>query len=89
MTDPANPWERLTVGTLRSMLTDLVAGGVISNDTIVCSDSDPEGNGLHPLRVAAAFGQLIPGGGMHPDFEDIDTDATTKPVPAICFGVGY
>ena len=79
-------WQRLTVGSLRAMLDDMVKDGDITDDTLIVVDSDPEGNSLHPLRTAAGLGSLEFGpAGRIEDFIDSDI----RPAATLWIGVGY
>ena len=79
-------WERMTVDKLLLWLHESLDAGEITGETLVCFDSDPEGNGMHPMRRSVAFGKLVEASNaMHPEFEDSDE----IPAPAVCFGAGY
>lgn len=66
-------WERLTVGGLKEILAGLEGDGAINDATVIWADSDPEGNGIHPLRQFFSIGKA-------------DDDFRRS---HIAFGVGY
>ncbi len=77
-------WERMTVGRLRRWLDEGIESGALKDEWVVMVDSDPEGNGTHPVRAQFYLGRLIEhGAGVHPDFDQ------GPPATAVLFGVGY
>jgi hypothetical protein len=82
-----NDRGRLTIGVLKVILDELLAFGV-PESAVLCADSDPEGNGFHPLRNSVSFGRLVDGY-VHPEFVDLGEDETESDATAVVFGVGY
>jgi len=79
-------WARMDVGSLLDILNALLAQGDVTRDTLVVVDSDPEGNGMHPIRQAFGLGTLEFGrSGQIEDFNDSDD----KPAATMWLGVGY
>lgn len=80
--------ERMTVKHLEQALKEMRDEGLVNDDTIVCADSDEEGNDLNALRPVVAYGELAmrfwPTGGNSIE-EFLDT--MDAPAKAICFGV--
>lgn len=83
-------WTRMTVGRLKLALDEALEEGVVTSDSVVFVDSDPEGNQSHPMRAISSPVVLKPGR-YQGDQPIIDESATTVAVPAagIWFGVGY
>lgn len=77
-------WTRMTVRRLTEWLSAAHDSGEIDDDTIIFVDSDPEGNGLHPMRAAASLVAVGPDGSM-----DEEATEVTLPAKAVWFGVGY
>ena len=80
--------ERMTVKHLEAALREMRQGGLIDDATIVCADSDEEGNSLNALRPEVAYGELVlhvwrTGGTSIDGFRD----TREEPAKAICFGV--
>jgi hypothetical protein len=79
-------WERMTAGKMLLWLQESLEAGEITGETLLCADSDPEGNGMHPLRRAVYFGKIDEApNAMHPEW----VDEAKVPSEAVCFGVGY
>lgn len=77
-------WRPLTIRELLDTLKVLLDEGYVNLDTVLAADSDPEGNGINPLRREYYLGSLVPDG-MRAEFEDSDD----KPAKALGFGAGY
>lgn len=82
-------WTRMTVERLQEWLTMALEAGEIDAETEIWVDSDPEGNGVHPMRAAvqlAVLHQPGPSSRLVLDEEAVEGDL---PARAVWFGVGY
>ncbi|MGV0985024.1 MAG: hypothetical protein ACOYB2_10745 [Limnohabitans sp.] len=84
-------WERMTVGRLLLWLTEAKEAGEVTDESEVWVDSDPEGNGTHPMRAAASLVATKVEKVYGKETTVLDDEATEVdlPAPAVWFGVGY
>lgn len=90
--EPELAWQRMTVGRLVAWLTEAKAAGMITDETHVFVDSDPEGNGTYPMRAAATLAAMTtpaPSHGWAAGVLDDEATSVGLPAPAVWFGVGY